>query len=74
MHEHNFNSISKIKISCFGKWVVLGSENAPSYFINGLTSSFKFWNVDMHKFFFWVNGPFRAVKWHALIIVDDKMK
>ena len=50
------------------------SENAPSYFINGLTSSFKFWNVDMHKFFFWVNGPFRAVKWHALIIVDDKMK
>ena len=73
MHEHNFDSFFQNQDFLFWQMGRFGSKNTPSYFINGLTCSFKFY-VDMQKFFFWVNGPFRAVKWHVLIVLEDKMK
>ena len=39
-----------LKIFLFGTIGNFGSENiALSYFINGLSSNFNFWNVDMHE-------------------------
>ena len=60
------------KCPCFRQMGRFGSENAPSYFINGLTSSFEFWNLNMHEFFFWVNGLFRAWKWHVVTTLDPQ--